>query len=128
MSRPASVFKQYLAPRQAGAEHGAAERIEDQELDPRDHLGRDLLIGEAGDEIGDAAGLRIVGGGSVAHDAYFLSRAMKLSVPMIASRSLNEAMSSIIAAALPSRAMVASTRCIARMAARWVSLGMMTTW
>src|SRR5262249_6922931 len=120
--------QKYLAPRQVGAEHGAAERVEDQKLDPRDHLWRNLLIGETGDEVGDAAGLRIVGGGSVAHDAYFLSRAIKLAVSMIASRSLNEAMSSIIAAALPSRAIAASTRCIALMAARWVSLGMMTMW
>ncbi len=35
--------------------------VEDQELDPRDHLGGNLLIGEPGDEVGDAAGLRIVG-------------------------------------------------------------------
>ena len=125
---PGERREQDLAPRQAGAEHGTAQRVQDQELDPRDHLGRNLLIGEPCDERRDAARLRIVAAGSVAHDEYLPSKARKPAVSITASRSLNEAMSSIIAAALPSRAIVASTRCIALMAARWVSLGMMTTW
>src|SRR5215510_10858739 len=56
-----------------------------------------------------------------------MPRSRKLVVSTTASRSLNVAMSAAIAAALPSRTMAASTRCIALMAARWVSLGMMMT-
>src|SRR5262249_7347244 len=123
---------QNAAPRQLGAVESAAERIEDEQLDARDDLSRNALIAEAGDKFRDAAGVRIVARGSVAdpvhHAEWARSRARSPAVRTTASRSLNDAMSPIMAAALPSRAIVASPRCIALMAARWVSLGMMTTW
>ncbi len=48
------------------------------------------------------------------------------AVSISASRSLNETISLRIEAELPSRAIAASTRCVALIAARWVSLGIMT--
>jgi hypothetical protein len=48
---------------------GAAERVEDQELEPLDHLAGNSLVGKPGDERGDAARLRIVARRVGAHDA-----------------------------------------------------------
>ena len=115
------------APFEPGAEHRAAERIEDQELDAGDHLGGNALVAQPGDEFGDAARVWIVNERRAAHAPYRLSRSRKPAASTTTSRSANEAMSSVIAPALPSRAIVSSTRCIALIAARWVSLGMITT-
>ena len=59
---------QDAAPFESGAEQGAAERVEHEQFQPLDHLARDALVGEAGDEVGDAARIGIVPGRS-AHEA-----------------------------------------------------------
>src|SRR6266705_970329 len=59
---------QDAAPFETGAEQRAAERVEHEQFQPLDHLARDALVGEAGDEVGDAARVRIVPGRS-AHEA-----------------------------------------------------------
>ena len=56
-----------LAPLQLGAKYRAPQRVEDQELDPRDHFGRNAFVGEAGDEGCDAFGKMIVAGVRCVH-------------------------------------------------------------
>jgi 2-methylcitrate dehydratase PrpD len=54
---------QDLAPLEAGAEQGAAQRIEHQQLQPRPHLRGDTLVAEATDELGQAPCVTVVGSG-----------------------------------------------------------------
>ncbi len=61
---------QEAAPFEPGAEDGAAERIEDQELDALPHLARNGVVTEAGDELGNAARVAIVAAGSVTHPRF----------------------------------------------------------
>src|SRR5215472_6934900 len=117
---PAERRHQDPTPRQFGAVERATKRIEDQQLDARNDLGGNALEGEAGDEGRNALGIGIVDASAATHTEYCRSRARYPTVSTTASRSRNEAISSIMAAALPSRAIVANTRCIALMAARWV--------
>jgi hypothetical protein len=58
---------QNAAPFEVGAIDGAAERVEDQQLDPLAHLGGDCLVGERRDELGDLAGVHVVPAGMLGH-------------------------------------------------------------
>ena len=51
---------QDAAPFEIGAVKRAAERIQHQELDARDDLGRDILVAQRRDELRDGAGVRVV--------------------------------------------------------------------
>ena len=55
------------APLQIGAVDGAAERVEDEELQALADVGGDLLVADARDEFGDLAGMDIVGAGMLCH-------------------------------------------------------------
>ena len=55
------------APGLAGAVDAAADRIEDQQLDALAHLLRDGVVGQAGDEFGDRAGVWIADGVGFVH-------------------------------------------------------------
>src|SRR5581483_4327876 len=46
---------QYPAPLELGAEERAAERIEDEELQPLAHRGRHIFVAQPGDELGEPA-------------------------------------------------------------------------
>ena len=67
---PAQCRAQDAAPGQSGAVERASEGIENQQLSARDHRGRDALVLQPGNETCDAAGLRIVAAGGVAHAEY----------------------------------------------------------
>ena len=47
-------------PFEVGAVERAAERIEHQQLDAREHIGRDVLVTQRGNEFGNAAGVLVV--------------------------------------------------------------------
>ena len=51
---------QDAAPFEIGAVDGAAERIEDQQLDAREDIGRNLIVGQPRDEFGDASRVDVV--------------------------------------------------------------------
>ena len=57
------------APFQIGAVDRATERVEDEELQSFSHVRRYLLVADAGDELGDLAGVDVVGAGMVCHRA-----------------------------------------------------------
>ena len=58
-----SVRARMPAPFEVRAVDGAAERIENQQLDPLAHLGGNLLVGQPRDEFGDPAGVDVTGAG-----------------------------------------------------------------
>ena len=58
---------EHAAPFQFGAEHRAADGVEDHEFDAVDDLRRDGLVAQARYKIGDAPCVRIAGGRCVGH-------------------------------------------------------------